>query len=56
MTRPNQNSAANAGWRTQFRIRGSRHRPGFIGYGTGELILQYAERKEPTRIPSDNNP
>jgi hypothetical protein len=25
---PNQITAANAGWRTQFRYRGSRHRPG----------------------------
>jgi hypothetical protein len=25
---PNQITAANAGWRTQFRFRGSRHRPG----------------------------
>ncbi len=25
---PNQITAHNAGWRSQFRIRGSRHRPG----------------------------
>jgi hypothetical protein len=25
---PNKITAANAGWRTQFRFRGSRHRPG----------------------------
>jgi hypothetical protein len=25
---PNQITAANAGWRTQFRFRGSRRRPG----------------------------
>ena len=28
MTKPNQITAANAGGRTQFRIRGSRHQPG----------------------------
>ena len=25
---PNEVTAANAGWRSQFRFRGSRHRPG----------------------------
>jgi hypothetical protein len=28
MNQPNQITAANAGWRTRLRIRGSRHRPG----------------------------
>jgi hypothetical protein len=28
MILPNQITAANAGWRGQFRFRGSRHRPG----------------------------
>jgi hypothetical protein len=32
MTSPNQITAANAGWRTQFRFRGSRHRPGVADF------------------------
>jgi len=28
----NQITTANAGWRTQFRFRGSRHRPGVAEY------------------------
>lgn len=49
MTRPNKITAHNAGWRSQFRFRGSPHRPGvceFYRSATG------SPEPEPGRLPT----